>query len=554
MKENSERTEAGESLGNILPAAELAGNGASALRSLKIEEFDYPLPQERIALYPLPQRDQSKLLVYRPWLPESERIAASTFGQIGRFLPKPSLLVFNDTRVVRARLVFFKEPPSPAAKEGERASGQARTAGTEPAAGTRRPAGAASPAGAATPAGARIEVFCLEPAWPADIAQAFSSTGKCRFKCLIGNNKRWKSGPLRLFFPLPGENREGCLQACKVQSAEDAFIVEFSWDPEHLSFAEVLEQAGKVPLPPYLHRQAEESDTLRYQTVFALHNGSVAAPTAGLHFTPQLLESLPGEGIDRAFVTLHVGAGTFKPVKAGEIGQHHMHKEHICINRALVEKLLQAVRAQKPVIPVGTTSMRSIESLYWIGASLAARARHPEEPERSALQDGKRQDASLAAGTRGPEQPLPRSQAEKRGTGEAGPKPADSKPAEEKIFEVGQWEPYETPAGCRIPPSKALEAVLAYLDQCGAEQLHAETALMIAPGYEFAFCQGLVTNFHQPQSTLLLLVSALIGPEWKNIYRYALQNGFRFLSYGDSCLFLKDAQTGAVGVNKDVNS
>lgn len=447
------------------PGIQSAG---SPLRSLRIEDFNYPLPQERIALYPLAERDQSKLLVYRPWLPEEERIAESVFRNVADFLPKPSLLVFNDTRVVRARLVFYKRPATTVKTE----TGNIRTGQTEN-----------------TAPAARIEIFCLEPVEPADIAQAFAVTGYCRFKCLIGNNKRWKEGPMAMEFPLPGNREGGRLQARRIRNMEEAFLVEFSWEPAGLSFAEVLELAGKVPLPPYIHRQAEESDNLRYQTVFARYDGSVAAPTAGLHFTPQILESLSPKGIERDFITLHVGAGTFKPVKAEEIGEHRMHQEHICISRPFVTHLAEALEKGKPVIPVGTTSMRSLESLYWIGVQLA------ENPEPEKME-----------------------------------------------FEVGQWDPYERYAGKRIPPREALLSVTRYMDRHGSAVLHGYTSLMIAPGYEFAFCQGLITNFHQPQSTLLLLVSALIGQEWKKIYGYALKNGFRFLSYGDSCLFLKFAK------------
>ncbi len=430
---------------------------------IRMEDYDYPLPEDRIALYPLPVRDQSKLLVFRPGLGKDKAITTSVFRQVTDFLPKPSLLVFNNTKVVRARLVFSKDHPVESPSH------------TPP---------------------ARIEIFCLEPTMPVDIAQAFASTGSCRFKCLVGNNKRWKSGSLRMEFPLSGvqeegalEERKGELRANKLRNLEDAFEVEFSWTPQELSFSEVLEQCGKVPLPPYIHRQAENSDKERYQTVFARHDGSVAAPTAGLHFTPAILESLPTLGIDQAFLTLHVGAGTFKPVKSERIGEHAMHREHISVTRGLLEKLLHAVEHGIPVIPVGTTSMRSLESLYWIGVRiLSARKDFPAWTE-----------------------------------GE---------------FEVGQWDPYGELSHSGISSKESLQAILNWMRKEGQEILQGHTSLMIAPGYHFAFCKGIITNFHQPKSTLLLLVSALIGPAWKEIYDFALKNGFRFLSYGDSCLFL----------------
>lgn len=416
-------------------------------RDLKIEDFDYPLPEERIAFYPLPERDASKLLVYK-----GDAIQESVFREVGGFLPPDAFLVFNDTRVVRARLVFFK--------------GDAH-------------------------GGARIEIFCLEPSG-ADMETAFSSRGSCRFKCLIGNNKRWKQGALRMEFPWAGGGTgQGCLQAVKSGPAGDDFEVEFAWTPAEASFAEVLEASGKVPLPPYIRRNAEAGDILRYQTVFARHNGSVAAPTAGLHFTQQVLDDLQKRGMERDFITLHVGAGTFMPVKAEQVGDHAMHSEHIVASRQLIGNLLQAMRTHRPVVAVGTTSMRSMESLYWLGVRLACG-----------------------------EGPLPGGE-----------------------FEVNQWDPYETYAlhRKRISPEEALQHLSDHMEREKLSQLHAHTSLMIAPGYEFAFCKGLITNFHQPKSTLLLLVSALVGPAWRDIYAFALAHDFRFLSYGDSCLFLPKA-------------
>lgn len=427
----------------------------SALRHLRIEEYDYPLPEERIALYPPLERDASKLLVCQGGEPQ-----LSAFRRIGDFLPKPAFLVFNDTRVVHARLIFHKQSEEVAHA-------------------------------------ARVEIFCLEPTLPSEIATAFAAAGSCRFKCLIGNNKRWKSGVLQMHFPLPNEEAafetaSGTLIAAKTAVLDDCFEVEFSWSPSHLSFAQVLEAAGKVPLPPYIRREAEDEDATRYQTVFARFDGSVAAPTAGLHFTPQILQNLRESGMEQGFVTLHVGAGTFRPVKAEQIGNHHMHYEHILASHQLIMQLIRSLENGTPVIPVGTTSMRSLESLYWIGLKLLEKAYGMEENEP------------------------------------------------EGVFEVHQWEAYEKWASARkkTSPIAALQAVLAYMEQHKLQQLRGHTALMIAPGYEFAICKGLVTNFHQPQSTLLLLVSALVGPRWRELYRFALQNDFRFLSYGDCCLFL----------------
>lgn len=401
----------------------------SAVKDISIEAYDYPLPEERIAKYPLAERDASKLLVLK-----DNEISESQFKHVGDFLPKEALLVFNETKVIRARLQFRKAT------------------------------------------GSRIEVFCLEP--EKDYQVAFSASSPVRWKCLVGNAKRWKEGKLSMELSVKGE--KVTLFAERIAHNDQYSEIEFSWTPEHLSFAAVLEAAGEIPLPPYLHRDAEPSDRDRYQTVFARYDGSVAAPTAGLHFTKPLMEDLHKQGFDFDEVTLHVGAGTFRPVATETIGEHAMHSETIIVRKSLIQNLVQ--RYGKPIIPVGTTSTRTLESLYWIGVML------------------KEQGDEL------------------------------------RPLHVEQWFPYEDHED--ISAVDALHAILEYLDKHGLTRLEASTALMIAPSYKMRVITGLITNFHQPKSTLLLLVSALIGERWKDCYRFALEHGFRFLSYGDSCLFL----------------
>ena len=400
-----------------------------SIKNISIDEYDYPLPEERIAKYPLAERDASKLLVLK-----DDKIQASQFRYIGDFLPPKALLVFNETKVIRARLRFQKET------------------------------------------GSHIEIFCLEP--DDDYQIAFSSRSPVRWKCLVGNSKRWREGRLRL--PLAVQGREVTLVADRVAKNDQYSDIEFSWAPEEIPFATILEAAGEIPLPPYLNREAEPEDRDRYQTVFARYDGSVAAPTAGLHFTKPLLEQLSHRGFELDEVTLHVGAGTFKPVSTATIGEHAMHSETIVVRKSLLENLIRHIGS--PVIPVGTTSTRTLESLYWIGMMLA--------------------EQGMALRT----------------------------------LHVGQWYPYETHRS--LTARESLENIVAYLDAQRLTHLEATTALMIAPGYRMRIITGLITNFHQPKSTLLLLVSALIGERWKEAYRFALDNGFRFLSYGDSCLFL----------------
>ena len=399
------------------------------VKDISIEAYDYPLPEDRIAKYPLAERDASKLLVLK-----DNVISESQFKHVGEYLPKDALLVFNETKVIRARLQFHKTT------------------------------------------GSRIEVFCLEP--EQDYQMAFSACSPVRWKCLVGNAKRWKEGKLSMELSVKGE--KVTLFAERLAHNDQYSEIEFSWLPENLSFAAVLEAAGEIPLPPYLHRDAEPDDRDRYQTVFARYDGSVAAPTAGLHFTQPLIAELRDEGFGFDEVTLHVGAGTFRPVATETIGEHAMHSETIIVRKSLIENLIQ--HFGKPVIPVGTTSTRTLESLYWIGVML------------------KEQGDAL------------------------------------RPLHVEQWFPYETHAP--LSATEALQGILAYLDKHGLTRLEASTALMIAPSYKMRIITGLITNFHQPKSTLLLLVSALIGERWKDCYRFALDHGFRFLSYGDSCLFL----------------
>lgn len=396
------------------------------IRNIGIEAYDYPLPEHRIAKHPLAERDASKLLVLK-----DNKIQESQFKHIGTFLPPKALLVFNETKVIRARLQFQKAT------------------------------------------GSHIEIFCLEP--DDDYQVAFSSPSPVRWKCLVGNSKRWHEGKLRM--ELPGGV---VLEAERMERNDQYSEIEFSWTPSELPFATVLEAAGEIPLPPYLHRDAEPEDRDRYQTVFAKYDGSVAAPTAGLHFTKPLLEQLRQQGFDLDEVTLHVGAGTFRPVATSTIGEHVMHSETIIVRKSLLEHLI--AHLGNAIIPVGTTSTRTLESLYWIGLMLMEQGMELRE------------------------------------------------------LHLDQWYPYESHRECSA--QEALQKIIDYLELHQLTRLEASTSLMIAPGYKMRIITGLITNFHQPKSTLLLLVSALIGEKWKEAYQFALDHDFRFLSYGDSCLFL----------------
>ncbi|SHK62275.1 S-adenosylmethionine:tRNA ribosyltransferase-isomerase [Hymenobacter psychrotolerans] len=402
-------------------------------RQLSIHDYTYQLPPERIAPEPLAQRDQSRLLVSR-----HGALHDLTFQELPAQLPPDALLVFNDTKVVRARLFCHK------------------------------------------PTGGIIELFCLEPVAPhRAIEPAMQQTGACVWKCLVGNGKRWKSGPVTLEFE---NNGQPALLTAERQEAADGYsLIHFSWKPAELPFAEVLRGAGHLPLPPYLNREDTAVDAVRYQTVYAAHEGAVAAPTAGLHFSEQVLAELAQRGIQSARVTLHVGAGTFQPVKAERMEGHAMHGEPISVSRATLEQLLGHL--PRPVVAVGTTSLRTLESLYWLGVQAT--------------------QGQLSA---------------------------------DVVPHVSQWQPYEP--GSELPATEALQALLHFLAAQQLDTLHATTQLLIAPGYRFRVIGGLVTNFHQPESTLLLLVAALLGPGWRQVYEHALANGYRFLSYGDSSLLL----------------
>ncbi|WP_297006057.1 S-adenosylmethionine:tRNA ribosyltransferase-isomerase [Prevotella sp.] len=402
-------------------------------KHIQIKDFNYNLPDERIAKFPLAKRDNSKLLLYR-----HGEVTEDVFHNIAQYLPKGALMVFNNTKVIQARLHFRKET------------------------------------------GALIEVFLLEPYMPADYEQMFQTTGHCSWLCMIGNLKKWKEGTLKRTFDVKG--KEVTLVAERKEDVHKSYRVDFSWDASDVSWAELLDAVGELPIPPYLNRETQESDKTTYQTVYSKVKGSVAAPTAGLHFTPEVLADIDRHGIDREELTLHVGAGTFKPVKSEEIQDHEMHTEYICVHRQTLEKL---IRHEAKAIAVGTTSVRTLESLYYIGVKLE-----------------KTLDLS------------------------------------EEELHVCQWEPYENAVAKPITTIKAIENILAYLDKHGLSALHASTQIIIAPGYEYNIVKMLVTNFHQPQSTLLLLVSAFVHGDWRKIYDYALAHDFRFLSYGDSSLLI----------------
>ena len=386
---------------------------------LYIADYNYPLPDERIAKYPLSERDHSKLLVYR-----DGQVSEDLFYNVGDYILPNALLVYNNTRVIQARLEFFKST------------------------------------------GARVEVFCLEPLVPHDYQLSLSSTNGCTWKCMVGNAKKWHAEPVEM------QVGSYTLRAYKGEAIGNTYAVRFEWSGENVSFAEILDAAGELPIPPYLNRKTEESDKTTYQTVYSRIKGSVAAPTAGLHFTDKVLDDLHARGIETEEVTLHVGAGTFLPVKTADANEHTMHTEIIAVPRKAIAHILSKLGH---IVAVGTTSMRTLESLYFMGCSQSAH--------------------------------------------------------------VSQFEPYEKdyPMSTR----EALQSLLDWMDATGQQTLHAETQIMIKPGYQFHVVDQLITNFHQPQSTLLLLVSAFVGGDWHTIYDYALSHDFRFLSYGDSSILSK---------------
>ena len=420
-------------------------------KHIKISDYNYSLPDDRIAKFPIAQRDHSKLLVYKHGV-----VSDDVFYHLLDYLPKGALMIFNNTKVIQARMHFRKET------------------------------------------GALIEVFLMEPAAPTDYELMFQTAGHCSWLCMVGNLKKWKDGSLKRDFEIKGHSLTLSATMRRGEAGADGKVaplavgggtnywIDFDWDNENISFVEILEAVGELPIPPYLNRETQESDKTTYQTVYSKIKGSVAAPTAGLHFTDAVLADLDAHGIDREEVTLHVGAGTFKPVKSLEIEGHQMHTEYIVVHRRSLEKLLHH---DCQVIAVGTTSVRTIESLYYMGVHLL---KHPE--------------------------------------------------ANEEDLHVNQWDPYDDGRDGGlvddITPMQAIQAIVDYLDKNGLEALHSSTQIIIAPGYTYKIVKMLVTNFHQPQSTLLLLVSAFLHGDWHQVYDYALSHDFRFLSYGDSSLLI----------------
>lgn len=416
-------------------------------KHIHISDYNYDLPDSRIAKFPVSPRDTSKLLVYR-----HGEISDDIFYNLPKYLPEKSLMVFNNTKVIQARMHFRKET------------------------------------------GALIEVFLMEPAAPTDYELMFQTRGECSWLCMVGNLKKWKEGSLVRTFDVAGSTinfkatmRRDIIDA---KSGGTNYWVDFAWDNPQVSFAEILDAVGELPIPPYLNRETQDSDKTTYQTVYSKIKGSVAAPTAGLHFTDKVLAAIDAAGVRREELTLHVGAGTFKPVKSEEIDGHTMHTEYVCVRRDTLQTLLDYDCC---AIAVGTTSVRTLESLYYMGVKLEA---NPD--------------------------------------------------AAEEDLHVCQWEPYEkadgTPVGGNlvdgITPQKAISNIIAWLDKNNLKTLHSSTQIIIAPGYEYKIVKVLVTNFHQPQSTLLLLVSAFLKGDWRNVYDYALSHDFRFLSYGDSSILI----------------
>lgn len=415
-------------------------------KHIHISDYNYELPDERIAKFPLAQRDHSKLLLYR-----HGEVSDDVFYNLANHLPSGALMVMNNTRVIQARMHFRKET------------------------------------------GALIEVFLMEPAAPTDYEQMFQTTGHCAWLCMVGNLKKWKEGPLKRDFVIRGQQVVLTAKLDRSKTAEKSggtnYWVDFEWDHSDINFADILEQVGELPIPPYLNRETQESDKTTYQTVYSKIKGSVAAPTAGLHFTDDVLRTIDAKGIVRDEVTLHVGAGTFKPVKTEEIEGHNMHTEYIVVHRHTFEHLLEH---HCEAIAVGTTSVRTLESLYYMGVKVL------QNPD-----------------------------------------------ATEEELHVGQWEPYDLPHdetglvlidGSPVTVEASVKALLDYLDRDHLEALHSSTQIIIAPGYTYKIVKWLITNFHQPQSTLLLLVSAFLHGDWRKVYDYALAHDFRFLSYGDSSL------------------
>jgi S-adenosylmethionine:tRNA ribosyltransferase-isomerase len=410
-------------------------------KDISILDYTYELPEEKIAIFPMSERQDAKLLIYK-----AGNLQEDQYKNIANYLPANSLLVFNDTRVIQARILFQKAT------------------------------------------GGVIEIFCLEPHETInEYSLLMAQKERIRWKCLIGGASKWKEGDLVKNFTVQGEPAE--LRAQLIEKITDAYLVELSWKPAHLSFAEIIEQAGDTPLPPYIKRKASLVDKERYQTVYAKQNGSVAAPTAGLHFTPSIFSTLAAKNIKTEYVTLHVGAGTFKPVKAALLQDHPMHAEWLDVSSQTIYQLKDNI--DNSIIAVGTTALRTLESLYWMGVKAAL------QPE-----------IKLA-----------------------------------KLM-IQQWDVYgDDLYNCQLTPSVAFEALLNWMKTNHSERLIVQTQILIAPGYQYRVVKAIVTNFHQPQSTLLLLVAAAIGEDWKKLYQFALENNYRFLSYGDgSLLFLNNSK------------
>jgi S-adenosylmethionine:tRNA ribosyltransferase-isomerase len=402
------------------------------MRNIDLNEYDYELPADRIAQYPVNERDMSQLLIYK-----DNMISKDIFRNIDDYIPSGSLLVINNSRVIRARILFRKET------------------------------------------GSTVELLCLEPLSPFEYELSLSSKNPVEWKCIVGNLKKWKGGIISTYFKYNGQKIK--LSAEKLQPVEEVWKIRFSWSSNELSFGEVIEATGHIPLPPYINREDEEEDIKRYQTVYSSIKGSVAAPTAGLHFTNHVFEKLEKKGIKSAELTLHVGAGTFQPVKSDNISDHYMHCEHFIVT---VETIKLIIENLGKIISVGTTSLRTLESLYWLGVKSI---HNPDSCK--------------------------------------------------KELTLGQWEPYETDT--KVTVRESMESLINLLKERNQYYLHASTSIIIIPGYKFKMINGIVTNFHQPRSTLLLLISAWLGTDWKKVYGFAAQNGFRFLSYGDSSLLLR---------------
>ncbi|MBQ1730764.1 MAG: S-adenosylmethionine:tRNA ribosyltransferase-isomerase [Bacteroidales bacterium] len=406
------------------------------IRNININDYNYDLPDEKIAKYPLDERDMSKLLVF-----DGDKIEEDRFRNISTHLPAGSLLLFNDTKVINARMIFEKET------------------------------------------GARIEVFCLDPISPSDYAQAFAQNGRCSWKCLVGNSKKWKDGRLKKSIIVDGKNLD--LYITRVREIGNSFEILFEWDNPDICFSQIIDVAGNIPIPPYLNRNSEDIDKVRYQTVYSHYQGSVAAPTAGLHFTERVMVDLKKCNIQSDAVTLHVGAGTFQPVKTDNAAEHEMHTEHFIVKRTTIEKIVQYLGN---ITITGTTTVRTVESLFCVGAQIF-----------------------------------------------------ENKDVDAEEFHVSQWEAYDYKD--KYDVREILENLLSWMTAKGLEYIRCATQIMIVPGFRFRITDRLITNFHQPKSTLLLLLSAFIGDEWRKVYGYALENNFRFLSYGDSCLFLNKKES-----------